>query len=156
MSNGHGRDSDEARPVAPTEANKEVVRRFVGEVFGGDFDAVDEIVAEDFQPHSWGPMPPGREALKEAMRRVSAGLSDGRMEIEDMIAEGDRVAVRLASSARHTGTFMGLPPTGRTYSIPEIHIFRVRDGQVVEHWREMDTAALVRQLQGGSEGRTGH
>jgi steroid delta-isomerase-like uncharacterized protein len=156
MSDDHGRRSGEPRAAASTEANKAVVRRFVDEVFGGEFEAVDEIVAEDFQPHSWGPMPPGREALKEAMRRVSAGLSDGRMEIEDMIAEGDRVAVRLTSSARHTGTFMGLPATGRTYSVPEIHIFRVRDGQVTEHWREMDTGALLRQLQGGSEGRTGH
>lgn len=128
------------------DENKAVVRRFIEEVFGGDFGAVDELVGEDFTPHSWGPIAPGREALKEAMTRVSAGLSDGHMEIEDMIAEGDRVAVRLTSTATHTGTFMGLPPSGRTYSVPEIHIFRVRDGKVVEHWREMDTMALMRQL----------
>jgi steroid delta-isomerase-like uncharacterized protein len=156
MSNGQGTGPSEPRPTSSPDANKAIVRRFVAEVFGGDLDAVDEIVAEDFQPHGWGPMPPGRDALRDAMRRVSAGLSDGQMEIEDMIAEGDRVAVRLTSSARHTGTFMGLPATGRSYSIPEIHIFRLRGGQVVEHWREMDTGALVRQLGGGSEGTAGH
>jgi predicted ester cyclase len=49
--------------------------------------------------------------------------------IDDMIAEDDRVAVRLTTSARQTGTFMGIQPSGNRYTIDEIHIFRVRDGQ---------------------------
>ena len=68
------------------------------------------------------------------------------MTIEDMIAEGDRVAVRLTSSARQTGEFMGLPPSGASYEIPEIHVFRIRDGQVVEHWHQLDMMGMQRQL----------
>jgi predicted ester cyclase len=63
-----------------------------------------------------------------------------------MIAEDDRVAVRLLSHARHTGTFMGMPPTGREYTVSETHIFRIRDGRVVEHWRDADMLGLMQQL----------
>jgi len=129
------------------DANKAVVRRFIEEVFGHqDLDVVDELAAEAFTPHTWGPTPRGRAALREAMHRAGSGVTEARFEIHDMIAEGDRVAVRLTSSARHTGTFMGQPPTGRRYSIDEMHIFRLRDGQVIEHWHEFDKGALLEQL----------
>jgi steroid delta-isomerase-like uncharacterized protein len=129
------------------EDNKAVVRRFIEAIFGHqDLEAVDELAVEDFTPHTWGPTPPGRAALREAMNRVGAGVSDARFEIHDTIAEGDRVAVRLTSSALHSGTFMGMPPTGKRYSIDEIHIFRLRAGQVTEHWHAFDTATLIAQL----------
>src|SRR5919205_3854019 len=104
--------------MADLERNKAVVRELIDRVFV-HFDpaAVDELVAEDFTPRTFGPMPPGRAPLKQAMSRVSEGLSDPRFEIHDLIAEGDRVAARVTTSARHTGTFMGLPASGNTYSI---------------------------------------
>jgi steroid delta-isomerase-like uncharacterized protein len=138
---------DRATTDQSLEANRAVVRRFIEAIFGQqDLDAVDELAARDFTPHTWGPMSPGRAALREAMHRAGAGVTGARFEIHDMIAEGDRVAVRLTSTARHTGTFMGMPPTGKRYSIDEIHIFRLRDGQVSEHWHAFDTATLIAQL----------
>jgi predicted ester cyclase len=68
------------------------------------------------------------------------------MTLDDVIAEDDRVAIRLRSHARHTGTFMGLPATGREYEISETHIVRIRDGQIVEHWRDADMLGLMQQL----------
>ena len=136
------------------DANKDIARRFIEEVFvRGDEAAVDRLVAVDFQPHSWGPMAPGREALKQAQRRVHAGLSDARMVIEDLIAEGDRVAIRLTASGRHTGDFMGMKASGKSYTIPEIHILRIRDGKVAEHWREADMMGMMKQLQGEKGGQ---
>lgn len=70
-----------------------------------------------------------------------------------MIAEDDRVAVRLTASARQVGEFMGIPPSGRTYTIGEIHIFRIRDGKVVEHWHQFDLPGMMRQL--GAPGTDG-
>jgi steroid delta-isomerase-like uncharacterized protein len=126
---------------------KAIVRRFIDEVFlRGDFDAVDELVTEDFTPHTWGPMAPGRESIKQAIERVSAGLSNARMTIEDVIAEDDRVAVRLTASAIQTGEFMGMPPTGKRYEIGEIHWFRIHDGQIAEHWHQADFLGMLRQL----------
>ena len=128
------------------EQNKEIARRFIDEVFGGRYESVDELVAPDFQGHSWGDMPPGRDSLRAAIERVSQGLSDHWMKIDDVIAEGDKVAVRLRSHARQTGTFMGMPATDREYTITETHIFRIANGQVAEHWRDADMLGLMQQL----------
>lgn len=131
----------------PTEANKALVRRFIDEVFvAGREDAVDELVATDFVPHSWPGVGPGHEPLKQAQERISKGLSDVSMTIEDMIAEGDRVAVRLTSHAVQSGDFMGMPASGKEYTVSETHIFRIADGKIAEHWRDMDSLGLMRQL----------
>ncbi len=139
-----------ASDTAPDlERNKGVARRFIDEIFlGGNFDSVDELLAEDFTPPTWGSMKPGRDGLKQAIERVQSGISDERMEIEDMVAEGDRVAVRLTSSATHTGDFMGMPASGKRYEIGEIHIFRLRDGRVAEHWHQADFMGMMKQLGG--------
>jgi len=130
-----------------TDKNKAVVRRFIEEVFvKGNVAAVDEFAAADFVPHSWASVKPGIENLKQAVTRVSSGLSDVRMTIEDMIAEGDRVAVRLTAHAVHKGKFMGMPATGKSYTISETHIFRVADGKIVEHWRDADLLGMMQQL----------
>ena len=135
------------------EHNKEIVRQLVDRIFIHQEDAaIDELVSEDFVPHTFGPMPKGREGLREGMKRAGAGVSDPEFTIHDMIAEGDRVAARLTTSARHTGPFMGIEPTGNRYSIDEIHMFRIRDGQLVEHWHAFDTASLMAQLRGEGEG----
>jgi steroid delta-isomerase-like uncharacterized protein len=127
--------------------NKALVRRFIDEVFlRGSLDAVDELLTDDFTPHTWGPVTQGKEGLKQAIARVSAGLADATMTIEDVVAEDDRVAVRLTSHAVQVGPFMGLPPSGRAYTIGEIHIFRIRDGRIAEHWHQADFLGMMRQL----------
>jgi predicted ester cyclase len=65
------------------------------------------------------------------------------------------VCVRVTSSGQQTGEFMGLPPSGKRYTISEIHIFRIRDGQVSEHWHELNAADLMRQLGAGPQDRRG-
>jgi steroid delta-isomerase-like uncharacterized protein len=130
-----------------TQENKALVRRFIEEIFvKGNVAAVGELAAANFTPRSWPSVGPGRENLKQAVARVSASLSDVRMTIEDMIAEGDRVAVRLTAQARPTGNFMGIPATGKAYTIPEIHIFRVAGGKVAEHWLQADYLGMMQQL----------
>jgi steroid delta-isomerase-like uncharacterized protein len=129
------------------EQNKALVRRFVDEIFArGNVAAVDELVAEDFVPHTWPSTGDGRGDLKRAIERVGRGLADSTFTIEDLIAEEDRVAVRLTAGATQVGPFLGLSPSGKTYSIGEIHIFRIRDGRVVEHWHQFDGLGMLRQL----------
>jgi steroid delta-isomerase-like uncharacterized protein len=128
-----------------TDDTKALVRRFITEIFEqGDLESVDDLCADDFIGHTWGNA--DKAGLKAAMDRVSKGLTDAHFEIEDMIAEDDRVAVRVTASARQVGEFMGMPASGRSYRIGEIHIFRVRDGKVAEHWHEYNPAALMKQL----------
>jgi len=134
------------------ERNKALVEQIVERIFIRQDDAaIDELVSEDFVPHTFGPMPPGREGLREGMKRAGAGVFEPEFTIHDLVAEGDRVTARMTTSARHTGTFMGIEPSGRRYSIDEIHIFRLRDGQLVEHWHAFDTGRLMAQLQGETQ-----
>ena len=126
-----------------------LVERFVQEVLAeGRSEAVDELVATDFHSHTWGPEGTDREGLRQAMVRMARALSDVTFTIDDTITEGDRVAVRLTASATQTGELMGMPPTGRRYTIGEIHIFRVAGDRIVEHWHQYDQPGMMRQLQG--------
>lgn len=127
--------------------NKALVRRFITEVFEqGRVEAVDELCAPDFIGHTWGNA--DRAGLKKAMAGIAAALADAHFQVDDMIAEDDHVAVRLTATARQVGEFMGVPPSGRSYTVGEIHVFRLRDGQVTEHWHEFDRTGLIRQLTG--------
>lgn len=130
-----------------TSADKELVRRFVGEVFEARRpEAVDALVADDFRSHTWGPSGSGKAELRAATVRMAELLSEVHFEIDDLIAEGDRVAVRLTASATPVGAFMGVQPSGKGYSIGEIHIFRVAAGRIVEHWHQYDKLGLMKQL----------
>jgi steroid delta-isomerase-like uncharacterized protein len=141
------------------EANKAIVRRFVEEVFvQGRKDTVDELLADDFVAHTWPSTGHPKDDLKAAIDRTSGpagGLKDPAFTIDDLIAEGDRVAARLTTAATQVGSFMGMPPSGKRYEIGEIHIFRLRDGKVVEHWHQMDQMGMMKQLgamPGGGQG----
>jgi steroid delta-isomerase-like uncharacterized protein len=133
--------------MASLEVNKAVVRRFIDEVFvGGDPAAVDALIAPDavFHTYPFGDDP--RAGMRAAIERVSAGLSDAVFTVHELVAEGDLVAARLTTAATQTGPFMGMPPSGRRYEIEELHLFRIRDGQVVEHWHQFDQMGMMRQL----------
>ncbi len=130
-----------------TDDNKALVRRFVDEIFvKGNADAVDELLAPEFTSHTWPSTGDGRADLKAAIGRIKQGLSDIEFTVDDLIAEGDEVAARLTSSATQTGEMMGMPATNKRYTIGEIHIFRIRDGQMVEHWHNYDAMGQMKQL----------
>lgn len=130
-----------------TTDNKAIVRRFIDEIFvEGRPETVDELLADDFVAHTWPSTGHPKDDLKSAIDRASKGLANPAFTIDDMIAEGDQVAVRLTTSATQVGEFMGMPPSGKTYRIEEIHIFRVRNGKVTEHWHQFDQMGLMKQL----------
>jgi predicted ester cyclase len=75
-----------------------------------------------------------------------AAFPDGVMTIEDMIAEGDKVATRKTYRGTHQGQFLGIPPTGRHISVGLIDMMRLVDGKVVEHWNVGDDLSMLQQL----------
>ena len=130
--------------------NKAVVRRFVAEIFQElKPESVDELAASDFVWHRPTGQPGDRKFLRDTTTRMAGAVKDLHFEIADEIAEGDRVAVRLTASGSAAADFPGIAGSaGRSYSIEEIHIFRLRDGQVVEHWHQYDALGQQRQLRG--------
>lgn len=131
-----------------SDANKAVVRRFVDDVFAaGRTEAIDELVAPEFVSETFGITTDGRARLREATERVHGALGDVAFVIEELVAEGDRVAARLTASATPKGEFMGVPAAGRRYTIGELHLFRLAGGRIVEHWHQHDALGLLKQLQ---------
>jgi predicted SnoaL-like aldol condensation-catalyzing enzyme len=129
------------------EDNKQVVRRFVDEVFvAGRVDAVDELLAPAFTPHTWPSVEPGRDSFKAAMRRMAESLSEVSMTIDDLIAERDRVAVRLTSHAVHSGDSWVCPPPGSGTRSPRSTSSGSPTGRSRSIGHVADQLGLMRQL----------
>jgi predicted ester cyclase len=111
-------------------------------------EAIEEQVAPDLHSRTWGPDGTDRDGLRQAMARMARALSDVAFTIDDTITDGDRVAGRLTASATQTGELMGMPPTGRRSTVGEIHMFRIADDRIMEHWHQYDQPGMTRQLQG--------
>jgi steroid delta-isomerase-like uncharacterized protein len=130
-----------------TEANKALVRRYYDEVHTGrNYDLIDQLVAPDFKEHD--PLPgqgPGRQGIKDRERSLAENL-DVTFNIEDLIAEDDKVVVRWRNRGTHVGEFLGIPPTGKGFSIEGINIYRVEDGKLAEGWNVADVFGQLLQL----------
>ena len=131
-----------------SEQNKRLVRRALNEVFAaGNMGVVDEIFHPEFINHEAGPRTPaGPEGLKMTARWLRDAFSDLHYDIQDEIVEGDKVVVRVISSGRHTGEFIGFKPTGKTFEAQQIHIYRIAKGKIIEHWSSRDDLSQGIQL----------
>ena len=130
------------------EDNKALIRRFVDEVqSGGNVGLIDEICSPEFVNHSAPPgIPADREGIKIITAMFRRAFPDSYFTVEDMVAEGDKVATRKTFHGTHGGEFMGIPPSGRSVSMGPIDIVRISDGRVVEHWSMGDTLGMMQQL----------
>jgi predicted ester cyclase len=128
------------------EENKELVRRFFAAIEAAEFQAFDQIVAENYNDHLPG-QSPGRETLKQYFSGLHAAFADLKLPISEILAEGDKVAVLNAVQGVHKGEFAGLLPTGRPIDAMAFQLYRIQDGRLAEHWEVADFATLMRQLQ---------
>jgi predicted ester cyclase len=132
------------------EENKALVRRFNKEAFDhGDVSASERYLAPDFLNHVSGKR--GIEDMQRIIRYVRAAFSDGRVEVDQEIAEGDVVVQLITSTGTHTGDLLHTPlgpiaPTGRHVSWQSVRIYRIVDGKIAEHWAVRDDLGMLRQL----------
>lgn len=128
--------------------NKQIARRVLKELFErGNPDAADELIHPDFINHEAPPgSPQGPEGLKETIRWLHRLWGPMHGEIEDEIAEGDKVVARVTMHGRHLGEFLGKQPTGEEFAAKQIHIWRIQDGKVIEHWSVRDDLGQALQL----------
>lgn len=132
-----------------SEENKSLAARMPLEVFGqGKFDVVDEVLAPDFIDHNTPipGLPPGRDGVKAFAAVIRKAFPDLHNTINRVVAEDDLVVLHVTSSATMQGEFAGMPPSGKQATWEAVHIERVRDGRIVEHWTVQDQLGMLQQL----------
>ena len=130
------------------EENKALVRRYYQEAMG-DLSGIDQIVASDFVDHHFPPdMPSGPDGVKKFFAEFAgAAFSDMRIEIDFLLAEGDKVDCHFVFHARHTGDLGDVAARGNAIRLPAISTFRIADGRLAEAWEIFDSARLLQQMQ---------
>ena len=131
-----------------TEQNKAIVRSFFEAFEANDQNALKEVLAPDLVAYSHGtPDPQTREVHLQGISMWNAAFSENHFEIEEQIAEGDKVATRTTLRAVHSrGVFQGLSPTGKQIEVSAITIERIKDGKIVERRVNSDWLGMMRQL----------
>jgi steroid delta-isomerase-like uncharacterized protein len=107
----------------------------------------EKYLTPDYVGHFTGAPPiKGVDAFKQYLGMWYAGMSDMHVDIEDVIADGERVALRLTYHAKHTGNLNGIPATGKSTTVSSINIFRMQNGKAVEQWANNDDLGMLQQL----------
>jgi steroid delta-isomerase-like uncharacterized protein len=130
------------------ERNKGTVRRIFEVWNSGNVDAVEELYAADFiaDYRPYAPLRHGHDGIRGMVRRTHVAFPDYHVELEEMVAEGDKVVVRFTITGTQLGQWETVPPTGKRVRFEEIIIFRFVDGKVVELRGLPDNLAALRQL----------
>lgn len=138
------------RSAAQVKANKRTLLGFQKEVFNGhdwSIETLSRHLTEDFQDHAaMRGDPPGFEGVQLRFSAWAAAFEDSEEDNIAMVGEGDMLAVLYDLHARHTGGFMGVPPSGREVVIPGIEFLRLRDGKIAEHWGIYDFLTTAEEI----------
>ncbi len=130
-----------------TEENKKLVRRYQEAYNSGKLGELDNILASDLISHNHMPgVPTGLAGAKMVHQGLLTSFPDSKTTIEDLVAEGDRVMVRGTATGTHKGPFGGAPPTGKSFKVTTMSVFRIANGKIVEHWGVIDGTGVMQQL----------
>jgi steroid delta-isomerase-like uncharacterized protein len=128
-------------------ANKALLRRFYKDVYvDWNMAVVDELVSPQFRSHDWPERgPTGPPAFRNYYSAIRSAVPDARYEVDDLIAEDDKVVVRWRLIGTHKGAFRGIPPSGRPITLKGIAIYRVEGGRLRERWVVSDLHGLLEE-----------
>lgn len=130
-----------------TETNKAAVRRFHECFDAGDWAGIEKLMSRDVKAYNNGAEGVLDFAAFKAMgQSVMAGFSQSRMVFAQQVAEGDSVATRMMWTAIHSGTFNGIPPTGRPARMEESTFDVIKNGKIIEHHALFDAMGLLTQI----------
>jgi len=134
--------------TAQLEENKVIARRSIEQINKRDWATFMELHAPDLVYHGPGtPKPLRREEMVQLLRmNYETAFPDGRVTIEDMIAEADKVVIRMTLKGTHKGDYQGIPATGKEVTHTAIVILRIAGGKIVEAWEECDELSFMQQL----------
>jgi steroid delta-isomerase-like uncharacterized protein len=128
--------------------NKVAMRRIFEECWNqGDFSVVEEVFSPDYVAHFTPPgAPTGRDAFRWTVNLYRTAFPDLQLQVDDMLADGDKVISRVTIRGTHTGQLMNIPPTHKAVTVTGIVIARFEKGQNMEAWGEIDRFGLMQQL----------
>jgi steroid delta-isomerase-like uncharacterized protein len=130
-----------------TDTKKNIERIPLEVLNNGNFALLDELVATDFVDRSAQPgTSPTREGLKQSLIALKKAFPDLHYTLDDSIESGDRIVHRLTASGTMKDDFMGIPATGKRATWTEVHIGRVANGRLTEHWAVVDQLGMLVQL----------
>ena len=128
-----------------TEQNKQIVRRFIEEGLSGHrLDLIDELFDPGYVENQFG-LKPRIEGMKQDFKFLYKAFPDYQLVIDDLVADGEQVWLRMTCTGTNLGGFMG-PPDGKPFRITVFDVVRLKDGRIVEHWGVPDRFALMAQL----------
>jgi predicted ester cyclase len=129
------------------EKNKQVIREFT-RIFKNEHNVngVGHLFDKNFVQHFRMPVPAGFEGLRQVGIMMNGAFPDVVVTEEDLIAAGDKVVERSSAVATHQGAMLGAAPTNQRIQWSEIHIYRLREGKIVEHWAEVSMMELLQQI----------
>lgn len=131
-----------------SERNKVLARMLLeDDISRGDRSVAERIIHPDFFDHTNPPgMQEGIAGHKAIVTLVRGAFPDLNWGIDDLVAEGDKVVARTTMTGTHLGEFFGIPATGKKVSMYGVHVLRIADGKIAEHWGSNDDLGLMRQL----------
>jgi steroid delta-isomerase-like uncharacterized protein len=124
------------------------IRRLYDLINAGDIDGFGRQLADNFVEHNENPgVPPTKAGTLQFFQMLISAFPDFRMDVQDVIASGDKAVARLRMAGTHQGEFMGIPATGKFAAVDLIDITRFGDdGLAREHWGVADQLAMMQQL----------
>jgi predicted ester cyclase len=138
----------------PAEQNKLLIHRLFEEfVNKGNAEVADDVFAPNFVDHGSPPERQGLAGVKESFNKMRAAFPDLRCTLDDILAEGERVHVRLTIRGTHQGIYAGIPPTGASIAWTGMDDFRFANGKVVERWSERDRVTQIGQLRAAAKNK---
>ena len=127
------------------EQNQAALRQVITEAYNkGHYNVLHDHFNPDFIEHQFG-LHPTLEGMQGDIQFLRTAFPDFTLTVEDMVADGEKVWMRLTARGTNRGGFMG-PPNGKTFEIAVFDVVRFEDGKVVEHWGSPDRFALLTQL----------
>jgi predicted ester cyclase len=133
--------------MAQEDQNKQIIREFT-RIFKNEHnvDGVGHLFDKNFIHHFRAPLPAGFEGLRQVGIVMNRAFPDVVVTEQDLIASGDRVVERSSAVATHKGAYATEKPTNKKIVWSEIHIYRVQDGKIKEHWAEIAMMELLQQI----------
>ncbi len=127
--------------------NEQAYQKVISEAYNkGNLAVLNQMLAAGFVEHQAGIVPPTLEGVKSSIQALRTAFPDLTVTVDDLVANGDQIWARLTARGTQQGSFAGIEPTGKAFSIAVFDLCRFENAQIAEHWGVADQFALVMQL----------